>query len=170
MPRSGIFSEPSFDVLQSPSVARADWNEHRAAKDILGCRVLVSSLSPAGLRVGSGPGRDGLRLSLRPTGNFASAPRSLRRLTHGSWAMNRKGVSVDSISPLELAVRSQDGPERKVRFESSHLSDLFEAFKAPEGFRQARVGSCRVAWPGQIDLAPDAIDREIRRTGERVLR
>jgi hypothetical protein len=85
--------------------------------------------------------------------------------------MNWNGVSVDSISPLELAVRSQDGKEREVRFESSHLSGLFEALKAPEGFPQARVGSCTVAaWPGQIDLAPEAIHREIERMGERVLR
>ena len=99
--------------------------------------------------------------------------------------MNRDGGSVDSISSLELAVRSQRGPERKVRFgssqfgsshfksshfKSSHLRGLFEALKAPEGFPQARVGSSAGTWPGEIDLPPEAIDREIKCTGERVLR
>ena len=89
--------------------------------------------------------------------------------------MNWNGVSVDSSSPLELAVRSQDGPERKVRFESSHfnsshLRGLFEAFKAAWGFPQAPVGSLAGTWPGEIDLPPGTIDRELIRTGERVLR
>jgi hypothetical protein len=94
--------------------------------------------------------------------------------------MNWDGVSVDSSSPLELAVRSQDAPGRKVRFESSHfesspfysshLRGLFEVFKAARGFPQARVGSSAGAWPGEIDLPPGAIDRELKRTGERGLR
>jgi Protein of unknown function (DUF2442) len=79
-------------------------------------------------------------------------------------------VSVDSISPLELAVRFEDGMEGNVRFESSHLSSRNEALKNPEVFQQARVESGELTWPGEPDLAPDAICREIKRPGEWRLR
>ena len=84
--------------------------------------------------------------------------------------MNWNVVSVEPVSHLLLDVRFQDGTEGKVRFEPSHLSGVFEALKAPEVFQQARVEDGAVTWPGEIDLAPDAMYREIKRTGEWVLR
>lgn len=84
--------------------------------------------------------------------------------------MNWNVVSVEPTSALEIAVTFADGTEGKVRFESSHLSGVFEALKAPEVFRQVRVEEGAVTWPGEIDLAPDAMYREIKRTGEWVLR
>ncbi len=68
-----------------------------------------------------------------------------------------------------LVVLFKDGTEGKVRFESSHLTWSFEALKAPEVFQQARVEDGAVTWPGEIDLAPDAMYREIKRSGEWVL-
>ena len=53
--------------------------------------------------------------------------------------MNWDVVSVKPLYPLELSVLFKDGTEGKVRFEPSHLSGVFEALKAPEFFRQARV-------------------------------
>jgi len=79
-------------------------------------------------------------------------------------------ASVQPISPLTLTVRFEDGTEGKVRFESSHLTGVFEALKAPDVFKQARVESGAVTWPGEIDLAPDAMYREIKLNGEWVLR
>jgi hypothetical protein len=79
-------------------------------------------------------------------------------------------VSVQPISPLALAVRFEDGTEGSVRFEPSHLHGVFEALKAPEVFRQVRVEDGAVTWPGEIDLAPDAMYREIKHKGEWVLR
>jgi hypothetical protein len=84
--------------------------------------------------------------------------------------MNWDVVSVQPTSPLELSVRFEDGTEGKVRFESSHMSGVFEALKAPDFFCQARVEEGAVTWPGEIDLAPDAMYREIKRFGEWVLR
>jgi hypothetical protein len=78
-------------------------------------------------------------------------------------------VSVEPISPLALAVCFADGTEGKVRFEPSHLTGVFEALKDPAIFRQVRVELGAVTWPGDIDLAPDAMYREIKRTGEWVL-
>jgi hypothetical protein len=79
-------------------------------------------------------------------------------------------VSVEPKPPLALAVRFLDGTEGTVRFEASHLSGVFEALKDPELFSQARVEGGVVTWPGDIDLAPDAMYREIHRTGEWILR
>jgi hypothetical protein len=69
-----------------------------------------------------------------------------------------------------LAVRFVDGTEGTVRFELSHLRGVFEVLKDPDVFSQARVEHGVVTWPGEIDLAPDAMYREIQRTGEWVLR
>lgn len=79
-------------------------------------------------------------------------------------------ITVEPLAPLLLAVRFEDGTEGKVRFEPSHLTGVFAALKVPEVFQQARVESGAVTWPGEIDLAPDAMYREIKRTGEWVLR
>jgi hypothetical protein len=79
-------------------------------------------------------------------------------------------VSVEPKTHLTLAVRFLDGTEGAVRFEPSHLSGVFEALKDPAVFRQARVEFGAVTWPGEVDLAPDAMYREIKRSGEWVLR
>ena len=84
--------------------------------------------------------------------------------------MNWDVVSVKPISSLVLAVLFADGTEGKVRFESSHLTGVFAALKVPEFFEQVRVETGAVTWPGEIDLAPDAMYREIKRAGEWVLR
>ena len=79
-------------------------------------------------------------------------------------------VSVTPTAPLGLTVRFVDGTEGKVRFEPTHLRGVFEALNDPAFFSQARVECGVVTWPGEIDLAPDAMYREIQRTGEWVLR
>ena len=79
-------------------------------------------------------------------------------------------VSVEPKPPLALNVRFTDGTEGTVRFEPSHLSGVFETLKDPQSFSQARVENGVVTWPGEIDLAPDAMYREIRQAGEWVLR
>lgn len=84
--------------------------------------------------------------------------------------MNWNVVSVEPVSALEISVRFEDGTEGRVRFEAAHLSGVFEALKVPDIFRQARVEGGAVTWPGDIDLAPDAMYREIKRSGEWVLR
>ena len=84
--------------------------------------------------------------------------------------MNWTVVSVEPKAQLSLAVRFLDGTEGTVRFEPSHLSGVFASLNDPSFFRQARVEYGAVTWPGDVDLAPDAMYREIKRTGEWVLR
>jgi hypothetical protein len=79
-------------------------------------------------------------------------------------------VSVDAISPLDLAVRLEDGTEANVSLESSHWNSLNEMLKDPEVFQQAQAESGGLTWPGEPDLGPDAICRQIKRAGEGRLR
>jgi len=78
-------------------------------------------------------------------------------------------INVKSIAPLALQVQFADGTVGKVRFENSHLTGVFEALKNPATFNQVYVDNGAVAWPGNLDLAPDAMYAEIKSNGEWVL-
>lgn len=78
-------------------------------------------------------------------------------------------VEVKSLEPLGLFVRFMDGLAGEVRFKPEHLSGVFEPLKDPAYFKQVYVDHGAVAWPGQIDLAPDAMYQEIKANGVWVL-
>ena len=79
-------------------------------------------------------------------------------------------VDVQTVMPMALQVWFADGTTGRVRFEPSHLTGVFEALKDPIVFAQARVEAGAVTWPGDLDLAPDAMYAEIKSRGEWVLR
>ena len=79
-------------------------------------------------------------------------------------------VDVQPVMPMALQVRFADGTAGQVRFEPSHLTGVFEALKDPIVFAQARIEAGAVTWPGNLDLAPDAMYAEIKSHGEWVLR
>lgn len=79
-------------------------------------------------------------------------------------------IDVKPVAPLELRVKFADGTVGKVQFEPSYLTGVFEALKDPIVFRQARIDEGAVTWPGDLDLAPDAMYDEIKAHGEWVLR
>ena len=78
-------------------------------------------------------------------------------------------VSVKPLGHLRLAVRFADGLSGEVVIKESHLHGVFEALKNPELFAQARCDSGFVEWPGDIDIAPDAMYDEIKARGYWVL-
>jgi len=78
-------------------------------------------------------------------------------------------VEVKPIEALGLFVRFTDGLTGEVRFKPEHLSGVFEPLKDPAYFKQVYVDHGAVAWPGQIDLAPDAMYQEIKAKGVWVL-
>ena len=77
---------------------------------------------------------------------------------------------VETVAPLALRVQFADGTVGRVRFEPSHLTGVFSALKDPLVFQQARVEDGFVTWPGDLDLAPDAMYDAIKSRGEWVLR
>jgi hypothetical protein len=78
-------------------------------------------------------------------------------------------IDVKPIAPLAIQVWFEDGTVGKVRFEPSHLTGVFEALRDPEVFQQAHVVEGAVAWPGDLDLAPDAMYQQIKSNGEWLL-
>ena len=79
-------------------------------------------------------------------------------------------IEVKPEPNLSLFVRFEDGTQGKVRFEPSHLKGVFEALKSPDFFNKVFVDGGAVTWPGELDMAPDAMYDEIKMHGEWVLR
>ena len=78
-------------------------------------------------------------------------------------------VSVKPLGHLRLAVRFADGLSGEVVIKESHLHGVFEALKNPELFAQAHCENGFVEWPGDLDIAPDAMYDEIKARGYWVL-
>lgn len=78
-------------------------------------------------------------------------------------------VEVKLLEGIRLFVRFADGLTGEVRFTHQHLSGVFEPLKDPAYFKQVFIDHGAVAWPGQIDLAPDAMYQEIKANGIWVL-
>ncbi len=79
-------------------------------------------------------------------------------------------IEVRPVAALALRVSFADGTVGVVKFEETHLKGVFEALRDPALFAQAFVDDGAVAWPGDIDLAPDAMHAAIKAKGEWVLR
>ena len=78
-------------------------------------------------------------------------------------------VEVKTVDDLGLFVRFADGLAGEIRFAPSHLTGVFAALQDPAIFKQVYLDHGAVAWPGQIDLAPDAMYQEIKAKGVAVL-
>lgn len=70
---------------------------------------------------------------------------------------------------LTLNVKFSDGLQGKVRFKPSHLTGVFSSLKDEAYFNQVFVEHGVVTWPGELDLAPDAMHAEIKKNGYWVL-
>jgi len=80
-----------------------------------------------------------------------------------------KVVSVEPIGQSRLAVRFADGLAGEVEFRDSFFFGVFEAIRDPDAFAKVRCDRGFVEWPGELDLAPDAMYDEIRAHGRWVL-
>ena len=75
---------------------------------------------------------------------------------------------VTSVRPahhLTLNVKFSDGLQGTVRFKPSHLTGVFESLKDGAYFNKVFVDHGVVTWPGELDLAPDAMHTEIKKNG-----
>ena len=80
--------------------------------------------------------------------------------------------NVTSVVPqphLMLRVKFEDGLEGTVRFKPSHLTGVFEVLKDEDYFNKAYISHAAVTWPGELDIAPDAMHTEIKKNGQWVL-
>ena len=74
-------------------------------------------------------------------------------------------VSVRPLGHLRLAVHFADGLRGEVELRDSFLYGVFEALKDPDLFAQVRCDHGFVEWPGELDLAPDAMYDAIKQHG-----
>lgn len=79
--------------------------------------------------------------------------------------MNYDVINVRSIDHLRLSVTFRDGLQGEVVFKESHLNGVFEVLKNPNVFSQVNCLNGFVEWPGEIDLAPDAMYEEVKKNG-----
>ena len=80
---------------------------------------------------------------------------------------------MEVLSGFRLHVRFNDGTEGTVEladFLNSESAGVFAARRDEGLFRQARVKLGAVVWPDNLDLAPDAMHREIKENGSWIVR
>ena len=76
--------------------------------------------------------------------------------------------AAEITGPWRLRVVFNDGLQGDVDLEAFvHAEDagVFEALRDPAFFAQAFLQFGALSWPGDLDLAPDAMHEEIGRTG-----
>lgn len=86
--------------------------------------------------------------------------------------MSRMHWSVIQAVPkgeLTLWVSFADGTSGYVKFLEESLTGVFEPLKDPKFFQKVFVSKGVVTWPGEVDIAPDAMYSEIKEHGEWVL-
>ena len=62
-----------------------------------------------------------------------------------------------------LFVRFKDGLTGRVRFEAEELTGVLAPLRDVQFFNRVYIDLGAVAWPGEIDLAPDAMHARIAR-------
>lgn len=84
--------------------------------------------------------------------------------------VSRVPWEVESSRPLEgyrIWVRFKDGTEGIVDLESDIMAEdagVFEILRDPVIFRQVSIVGGALTWPGGIDMAPDAMYDDIKKT------
>ena len=82
-------------------------------------------------------------------------------------------AGVEALPGFRLRVRFNDGAEGTVEMADFIRSDAAGVFAAPRDaklFRQVRVALGAVTWPGDLDLAPDVMNQEIREHGKWIVK
>jgi hypothetical protein len=78
-------------------------------------------------------------------------------------------VKVQVLRHLEISVTFADGLSGRVLMLPSHLYGVFKRLQDPDFFSRITVANGYVTWPGEIDLAPDAMYEAIKNHGEWIL-
>lgn len=76
-------------------------------------------------------------------------------------------VEIRPVAPRELAVRFEDGLSGVVRIELSFCTGVFEPLCNDEMIGRAQIVNGVVVWPNGLDLAPDTMHLEIKRSLDR---
>ena len=83
--------------------------------------------------------------------------------------MNWDVIKVKVTGDHKFHVLFQDGLAGEVVFSPESLFGVFEPLKDQNFFELVRVVNGTVSWPDDIDLAPDAMHEEIKKSGVWIL-
>ena len=78
-------------------------------------------------------------------------------------------AEVEALPGFRLRVRFNDdtaGIVEMAEFVKSAAAGVFAVLRDEKLFRQVKVSLGAVTWPGDLDLAPDAMHREIKEHGK----
>jgi hypothetical protein len=75
-------------------------------------------------------------------------------------------VEVIPQQDYRLFVRFKDGLAGNVGLRQGELTGVLAPLAGPEFFRKVFIDCGAVAWPGEIDLAPDAMYADVARQNE----
>jgi hypothetical protein len=78
-------------------------------------------------------------------------------------------IEVKLTGEFELFVRFKDGVEGVIKFLPSFFRGVFLHLCDESQFQQVMVVDGVVTWPGELDLAPDAMHDELQRSGQWLL-
>lgn len=81
------------------------------------------------------------------------------------WDVTEMTVQDDT----SIWVRFHDGLEGVVQFLPGAFRGVFAGLHDPAAFRMARIEEGVLTWPGELDLAPDAMHEAIAAHGKWVL-
>lgn len=82
-----------------------------------------------------------------------------------SW----KVVDVQIIEYPILHVTFYDGVQGIVKVAPSRMQGIFSGLQDPEFFKQVSWDEGFVTWPGELDIAPDAMHDQLEAHGEWIL-
>lgn len=78
-------------------------------------------------------------------------------------------VRVRTIGARRLHVEFADGLAGEVEFGDTFFRGVFEVLREEEAFARVRCDGGYVEWPGDLDLAPDAMHDAIKAHGRWLL-
>ncbi len=83
--------------------------------------------------------------------------------------MDWEVVKAQVLEHGRFHVKFADGLEGTVRFAPTAYRGVLAKLRDPEMFKQLYVNGYFVTWPGELDLAPDAMHHFIKASGEWLL-
>lgn len=78
-------------------------------------------------------------------------------------------VKVCPKENLSLEVKFADGTQGIVHFKPAYFTGVFKPLSNPDFFASVFVDGGVVSWAGELDLAPDAMYKAIKKNGTWVL-
>jgi len=78
-------------------------------------------------------------------------------------------IEAHVLEPGRIQVKFKDGLQGTVRFADSAYRGVFAKLRDPQEFNKLYVNGYFVTWPGELDIAPDAMHQHIAQSGEWII-